>query len=91
MQEVRLEWLGHLHAIAYCSSLSVTAHQLHAIWILLCPFCLCLRLWSVWQQKAGEDAPVLPTTSTTSMPQPQTKAGGGGGGVCCLLQAAPLG
>ena len=86
MQEVRLEWLGHLHAVAYCPSLSVTAHQLHAIWILLCPFCLCLRLWSVWQQKAGEDAPVLPTTS---MPQPQTKAGGGGGGSAASSRQPP--
>lgn len=87
MQEVRLEWLGHLHAVAYCPSLSVTAHQLHAIWILLCPFCLCLRLWSVWQQKAGEDARVAYNIHATAPNEGRRW----GGGVCCLLQAAPLG
>lgn len=59
------------------------AYHLHAILHIppLYPFCLCLKLWTMWQNKAGLDDPVMPTTPA---PQTQTKAGG----VHCLLQAA---
>lgn len=47
------------------------AYPLHAICILPGPFCLCLRLWSVGQQKAGSDDCDAYDTDTTAPEQRQ--------------------